>query len=169
MMISISIALFISLVVSIVIIRNRLIRARNLVQTALADIDAYLLKRHELIPRLVQLAHTYSVYETDTLVKMVETRKDQNTVTAQLTSTFQLIKENYPNLQADGQYEQLMEAIQTTEDHLLFARRFYNGTVEAYNRMLATIPYSFLSSFLGHRAQQYISANEQQQQLPIHD
>ena len=46
-----------------IVIFNRLVRARNLVQAGFADIDVQLQKRHDLVPQLVEAVRAYAGYE----------------------------------------------------------------------------------------------------------
>jgi LemA protein len=155
--------------VLIIILRNRMIGARNLVEASFADIDAQLLKRYELIPKLIQIAQGYASYEAKLLEELAEKRSSiwsNDDQFPQILTKINVIKEAYPDLKADLNFEKLMVQIRETEDHLLFSRQFYNGTVEAYNRLISQIPYSFFSHAFGHSSKQYVQATNEQQNIP---
>jgi len=53
-----------------------MIGARNLVEASFADIDAQLLKRYELIPKLIQIAQGYASHEARLLEELAKKRND---------------------------------------------------------------------------------------------
>jgi LemA protein len=147
-----------------------MIGARNLVEASFADIDAQLLKRYELIPKLIRIAQGYAIHEAKLLEEIAEKRNSiwsDDDQFPQILNKINVIKEAHPDLKADQSFEKLMTQIRETEDHLLYSRQFYNGTVEAYNRMISQIPYSFFRGIFGHSAKQYVHATNEQQASPI--
>ena len=56
-------------------IYNRLVRQRNIVSAAWADIDVQLQKRHELVPNLVATVRGYMQHEADVLEQTTLTRR----------------------------------------------------------------------------------------------
>ncbi len=156
------IAVILFLLVLFVVLRNKLITAKNLVDSAYADVDSQLLLRFELIPKLVQITQHYATYEAGILEKIAESRdisiwKESDNY-PQILSKIRVIKENHPDLKANMTFEDLMIQIKKVEDHLRSSRRFYNGTVEVYNNRVAQFPYSLISFATGHQQQPYISA-----------
>src|SRR5690625_6905186 len=53
---------------------NRLIRLRNMVNTAWSDIDVQLTRRHDLIPQLVRTVNAYTRHERALLATVTELR-----------------------------------------------------------------------------------------------
>ena len=53
---------------------NRLVRLRNQVRTAWADVDVQLLRRHDLVPSLVTAVKTYAGHEQAVLAAVTELR-----------------------------------------------------------------------------------------------
>lgn len=156
-------------IVLFLIIRNRLIASENLVDASFADIDAQLLKRYELIPKLIQVASGYAKHEAEILQKVAKERgniQDKNLALSQILNEINVIKENYPDLKADSSFDKLMSQIKETENQLLYARQFYNGTVEEYNRLIAQIPYSFFCSMLGHKKKNYVDVDQTVHTIP---
>ena len=152
------------------VLRNALIGSRNLADAAFADMDALLLKRHELIPKLVQITQGYSQHEAKVLEEIAEKRSDvfqnaENDI-QQLRAKIQVIKEAYPDLKADANFDKLMTQIKETEDQLLYSRRFYNGTVETYNRQIESFPYSLISSSLGFSRKNYVEVSPDVHEIP---
>lgn len=166
---AIGVGIILLIAVLIIVIRNRMIGARNLVEASFADIDAQLLKRYELIPKLVQIAQGYASHEAKLLEELAEKRSSiwsEDDQFPQILNKINVIKEANPDLKADLNFEKLMTQIRETEDHLLYSRQFYNGTVEVYNRMISQIPYSFFRNAFGHSSKKYVQATNEQQSIP---
>lgn len=162
-------ALIAIFIIGIIVFKNQLIRARNLVDSSFADMDVQLLKRHELIPKLVQVASGYAAHEAVLLEELAEKRtgiwdKDDNF--PQILNKINVIKENYPDLKADQTFEKLLRQITETQNHLLYSRQFYNGTVEAYNALQEKIPYSWFSKSGNHTKRNYVQAKSEQHDIP---
>lgn len=140
------------LVVWGVVIFNRLVRERNQVRAAWSDIDVQLTRRHDLVPQLVNAVRAYADYERATLTAVTELRARAEAAgslrdKARLEDEMQAglhrllaLAEAYPELKADGNFLQLQRDLVETEDHLQYARRFYNGAVRIYNTRTETIP-----------------------------
>ena len=161
--------ILILVIVSVVLINNRLIGARNLVESSFADMDVQLLKRYELIPKLVQVASGYAKHEAELLEELARKRTgiwDKTDEFPQILAKINLIKEAYPNLKTDQTFEKLLNQITETENHLLYSRQFYNGTVEAYNAMQEKIPYTWFVKRGKHTKRNYVQANSQQHAIP---
>ncbi|HNL52669.1 MAG TPA: LemA family protein, partial [Actinomycetota bacterium] len=123
------------------LIYNRLVRLRNKVEEAWAQIDVQLQRRHDLIPNLVNTVKGYAAHEKSTLEEVTAARtaavaaqgaeaagKSEEALTAALGRLFALA-ENYPDLKADQNFRQLQEELSDTEDKVAFARQYYNDNV----------------------------------------
>jgi len=131
---------------------NRLIRDRNRVAAAWSDIDVQLLRRHDLVPRLVEAVRAYADYERATMTavtglrarsvtaeKLADKARIEDEVEAGMHRLIAL-SEDYPDLKADDNFLQLQRDLTDIEDHLQYARRYYNGAVRIYNTRLDTVP-----------------------------
>ncbi|TSJ46367.1 LemA family protein [Fluviicola chungangensis] len=162
-------ALLFAVLLIFLILRNQLIRSRNLVDAAFADMDVQLLKRHELIPKLVQIAAGYAKHEAVLLEELAEKRTgiwDKDDQFPQILTKINAIKEAYPDLKADQTFEKLLFQITETQNHLLYSRQFYNGTVEAYNSLQEKIPYSWFAKSNQHTKRNYVQAKSEQHEIP---
>ena len=140
------------IVVAGVVFYNRLIRARNRVNTAWSDIDVQLQRRHDLVPQLVKCVDQYARYERATLEAVTELRSQAMRVVevdARGEAEEALrggidrllaLAENYPDLKANENFLDLQRELVQTEDYLQFARRYYNGSVRDYNTMTQSVP-----------------------------
>lgn len=135
-----------------VLIFNGLVRDRNRVRSAWSDIDVQLTRRHDLVPRLVEAVRAYASYEKATLTAVTEMRArseqaerlgDKARYEEEIEKGLHrlvALAEAYPDLKADENFRELQEQLVEVEDHLQYARRFYNGAVRIYNTRIETFP-----------------------------
>ena len=135
-----------------VVIYNRLINDKNRVLQAWSDIDVQLKRRHDLIPKLVEAVNAYAHYERQTLdeITRVRTAADTAKSPSEHTSAERALNgqmqrliavaEAYPELKADTQYLELLRQITEVEEHIQYARRFYNGSVKNLNVRIDSFP-----------------------------
>lgn len=159
---------------------NRLVRARNRVDTAWSDIDVQLQRRHDLIPNLVKAVEQYAAYERATLEAVTELRaqagrtKDVEAL-GRVEESLSLgvqklvaLAENYPDLKANENFLGLQRELAETEDYLQFARRYYNGSVRDYNTMTETVPANIVASLFGFAPRKYFQkASDEVANVPL--
>ncbi len=66
--------------------------------------------------------------------------------------------ESYPELKADKNFLELQAELANTEDHLQYARRFYNGAVRDFNTMLQSFPDLLLAKLFSFGEREFFSA-----------
>ena len=149
---------------------NRLVRDRNRVRAAWSDIDVQLLRRHDLVPRLVEAVKAYADYERATIAAVTELRArsqaarrlaDKAQAEDEIeTGVHRLIAlaEDYPDLKADGNFLELQRELTEIEDHLQYARRYYNGAVRIYNTRIETVPDLVVARVFGFEASEFFEA-----------
>ncbi|MGL4383233.1 MAG: LemA family protein, partial [Bacilli bacterium] len=101
-----------------VIILNNIIKVKNWVDEAWAQIDVQLQRRNDLIPNLVETVKGYANHEQETLTKVIEMRnivmntpqenhqdlmQASNQLSSSLKSIFALA-ESYPDLKANQNF-----------------------------------------------------------------
>ena len=131
---------------------NRLVAERNLARQGYADIDVQLKRRADLVPNLVEAVRAYAAHEKALLTavaelraaalaapKVVERFAHERELGERLASLV-LLQENYPALKADANFRDLSAKLVEVEDHLQFARRFYNGAVKQYLTRVESFP-----------------------------
>lgn len=168
-----------ALLASLVWIFNTLVRLRNRVSAAWADIDVQLLRRHDLVPQLVDATRGYAAHERALLDSVAALRAQA--VAAQgpaqlagleaqlersLLQVFAL-QEAYPALKASENFLALQRDLVAVEDHLQYARRFYNGAVRDYNDAIQRVPAVFVARPLGFRAAEFFVADAASRAAPI--
>lgn len=131
---------------------NRLVRLRNQVRNAWADIDVQLQRRHDLVPSLVSAVQAYAGHERALLTTVTQLRAqavamsrpaELGPVESELERALvQLLalREAYPDLKSSENFTRLQQDLVDVEDHLQYARRFYNGAVRDYNNTLQRVP-----------------------------
>ena len=131
---------------------NRLVRDSQRVKTAWSDIDVQLKRRYDLIPKLVAAVEQYARYEQSTLQTLIELRSrtgqvsdvgEKGAVESQIGTglrSLMALVEAYPELKADQNFLQLQGELTEVENHIQYARRFYNGSVRNLNTRIETFP-----------------------------
>ena len=147
--------IFIFLIVLIawfITIYNLFVRDKNRVLAAWSDIDVQLKRRHDLIPKLIDAVKQYAAYESSTL-SAITTLRSQSEDTAGIekrgkiegelsVKLHQLIAlaENYPDLKANKSFLDLQKNLTDVENHIQYARRYYNGAVRNLNIRVDSFP-----------------------------
>lgn len=157
---------------------NRLVRLRNQTRTAWADIDVQLQRRHDLVPQLVTVAQGYAAHERATLDAVTELRRQaqaaqgaarQGAAEASLEQALGrliALREAYPELKANQNFAQLSSALVEVEDHLQYARRFYNGAVRDYNDAGQRFPGMLVARGFGFDAAEFFQAESDSRAAP---
>ena len=138
---------------------NQLVRLRNQHRTAWADIDVQLQRRHDLVPQLVTVTQAYAAHERATLEAVSELR-------AQALGRLIALREAYPDLKANQNFAQLSSALVEVEEHLQYARRFYNGAVRDYNDATQRFPALLVARGFGFAAAEFFQAEGDSRAAP---
>lgn len=154
--------LAIAIIAWIIGTRNSFVQLKNKVEGAWANVDVYLKKRYDLIPNLVSTVKGYAAHESETLKAVVEARNASagaqnpadkmaaaNGLTSSLRTLFTAVSESYPQLQANQNFLDLQKQLQNIEGELESARRYYNGTVNAFNTKLELFPANLIGKRMG--------------------
>lgn len=142
------------LAIIIVGMYNGLVRQRNKVDEAWGNIQVQLKRRFDLIPNLVETVKGYATHEKETFERLVQARNSalqvptddvgaqgqaQSMVSSALRSVLAVV-ENYPELKANANFQQLMSSLSEVEDNLQMSRRYYQATVRDFNNKCETFP-----------------------------
>ncbi|RNA63896.1 LemA family protein [Chryseobacterium nematophagum] len=131
---------------------NRLVKLKNLVQEAWSSIDVMLKKRHDLIPNLVETVKGYAAHERDTLdsvtraraqavgASSVESKEAAEKNLNQAMMNLFAVAEQYPDLKANTNFQQLQNELTSIENDIEKSRRYYNGTVRENNTLVESFP-----------------------------
>lgn len=164
------------LAICLVVMYNRFVRQRTLVDESWGGIDVELTRRHELIPNLVQTVQGYAAHEQAVLENLTQAREAatahksddpaarqgyEETVGRALTNVLARV-EAYPDLKASQSFLDLQDELTNTEDRIAAARRFYNGNVRAYNTRVATFPSNLVAGMFGFEPRQFFEITDVQ-------
>lgn len=150
----------VGLILLIIGIYNNLVAQRQNVNQGVADIDAQLKQRHDLIPNLVETVKGYAGHEATTLESVIQAR---NTAAKSKPSSgneqglklaldnLLALGEDYPDLKADANFRELQNELSDIEDKLAAARRALNAAVAQFNTARESFPAVLFAGFLGFK------------------
>ena len=157
---------------------NNLVGLRNRVQNSYAQIDVQLKRRNDLIPNLVETVKGYASHEKGVLEEVTKARTGvmnasnveeasaaDNQLTGALKTLF-AVAENYPDLKANSNFQQLQSELTDTEDKISYARQFYNDVVLKYNTTCQQFPSSILARLFGFKEESYFKVPESETAVP---
>lgn len=142
---------------------NKLVSLRNLVQEGWSSIDVMLKKRHDLIPNLVETVKGYATHERETFDSVIQARtaaQQANSVESKEVAEKNLDKamfnlmavaEQYPDLKANANFQQLQAELSAVEGDIEKARRYYNGTVRNNNTTVQSFPSNVVAGMFGFK------------------
>jgi len=154
-------------VLAVVWIYNKFIRLRAMSREGWSGIDVQLKRRFDLVPNLVETVKGYKIYEQDVLTRIVKLRGQAGKQTgpeargavegdlAQQIGKLFALAENYPDLKASKVYLDLQEKLTEVEDHLQYARRYYNGTVRNLNIYVQSFPSNLIAALFKFTRAEY--------------
>ena len=157
---------------------NGLVRLKNRVDNAWAQIDVQLKRRSDLVPNLVETVKGYAAHEKDTLDAVIEARNKglaaQGPAQAAAADgalsgalgRLLALSEAYPDLKANTNFLALQEELTATEDKVGYARQFYNDAVTSMNTKIGQFPASILASRMALTPREYFQADEAARQAP---
>ncbi len=168
-------------VVAPIVMYNRFVRQRTLIDESWHDIDVELTRRHELVPNLVATVKGYADHERAVLETLVQAREQatahrdegpqQRTAyeTRLGSAVAQVLArvEAYPDLKASANFLDLQDQLTNTEDRIAAARRFYNGNVRAYDTRVKTFPSNLIAGMFGFGLREFFElADERARTAP---
>ncbi len=143
---------------------NNLVRVKNAVAKAWANIDVLLKQRHDELPKLVETCKQYKQFEQATLQKVIEARSQvhragelqdmgalgqaEGALRAGLGQLF-AVAEAYPELKANEHFMQLQSRISSLENGIADRREFYNDAVNINNVQIEQFPASIIARMWG--------------------
>jgi len=150
-----------------VLIRNSMIGARNRVDEAWSGIDVQLKRRHDLVPNLVESVKGYAQHEQSTFEKVTQARaaamqaqgpaeaSQAEGMLSQALGGLRVVAEQYPELRATENFQQLMRNLSELEDEIQASRRIYNSNVQAYNTKIQVFPNSIIANSGGFTPREF--------------
>ncbi|PIC85018.1 MULTISPECIES: LemA family protein [unclassified Sporosarcina] len=160
---------------------NKLVNLEEDVDQSYAQIETQLQRRVDLIPNLVNTVKGYASHEKEVLENIANARskmagaqgpEEQAAADSELSSALSrllVVVENYPDLKANQNFQQLMDELAGTENRIAVARKDYNDVVSVFNRTVKRFPGKIVASIFGFDEKEYFKAVEGAQQPPSVD
>ena len=163
------VAILVVAFIALIATYNGLVRLRNQVKNAWAQIDVQLKRRHDLIPNLVATVRGYMEHERGTLEAVTQARnlaqqaasagaaeraKAEGELSSALARLLAVV-ENYPDLKANQNFLALQEELTSTENKIGFARQYYNDSVLRYNNQTQVFPSNIVANMTGFKADEF--------------
>jgi len=175
------IGIVVVLLIIFVSIYNGLVRLRNQVKNAWAQIDVQLKRRFDLIPNLVETVKGYMQHERQTLEAVTQARNlvqkaqtagagerakvegELGTALARLLA----VAEAYPDLKANQNFLALQEELTSTENKISFSRQYYNDSVLKLNNQIQMFPSNVVAGMTGFKAGEFFEVTvEEERKAP---
>ncbi|HNZ50047.1 MAG TPA: LemA family protein [Bacilli bacterium] len=166
------------LIVFVISIYNKLVVLRNRVRNGWSQIDVQLKRRFDLIPNLVETAKGYAnlekgifeefakargLYAQAAQAGNVEGMAQANQSLGGTLSRLLMVQEQYPELKANTNFQDLMAQLKDTEDKISFNRQFYNDTVLGYNNKIELFPSNIIANIFRFQAAQFFEVKDEAQ------
>jgi LemA protein len=155
-----------------ILVRNSLISLNQRVGEAWSGIDVQLKRRHDLVPNLVESVKGYASHESQTFEKVTQARAaamqasgpaEAGQAEGQLTAALgglRVVAEQYPELRATENFQQLQRQLSELEDEIQASRRIYNSNVQQFNTRIQQFPASIPAKQMGYTEKQYFEISE---------
>ena len=154
-------------IIALIFIYNGLVQLRVRADSAWSDIDVQLKRRYDLIPNLVETVKGYAAHEKSTFENVTRARNvamgaatpaERGAAEAQLTSALKslfAVAENYPQLRASEQFTSLQASLNSIEEAIQNARRYYNAVVRDFNTKVAVFPSNIVAGIFNFTPRQF--------------
>jgi LemA protein len=162
----------------LIVLYNRLVRLRNRVENAWAQVDVQLRRRYDLIPNLVETVKGYASHERATFEEVTKARtaaqqartvpeqaEAENFLTAAIGRLF-AVAEDYPELRASENFQQLQSQLEDTEQKIAVSRQVYNDAVLTYDTALETVPTNIVGGMFNFEEKLYFEIEEPIREAP---
>jgi len=152
---------------------NAMQRQDEAVKAAWSEVINQYQRRADLVPNLVNTVKGYAQHEEKVLTEVTNARARVGTMQlspdalndpqklqqfqqaqGQLSSALSrlmVVSENYPQLKADGLFQNLQAQLEGTENRITVARNRYVQSVQAYNSMIRTFPNNLTAKIFGYQ------------------
>lgn len=154
---------------------NDLVSKRQLTNEGWSGIDVQLKRRTDLIPNLMETVKGYMGHERETLEAVTQARaaatagasagpEERARLEGALSGALGrllAIAEAYPELKANTTFLEFQNALQTVEDEIQMARRYYNGAVRNLNTAVESFPQNVVANAFRFEQAEYFELDSE--------
>lgn len=157
---------------------NKLVKLKNNINNAFADVDVQMKLRFDLIENLVNTVKWYASHEKETLENLTQARTQflsagsqddklqaDNMLSGALKSLFS-VSENYPDLKANQNFLQLQNELSDIENKIAAARRYFNSSINEYNSSIESFPTNLIAGLFGFKYIEFFATDEAEKAVP---
>lgn len=163
---------------------NAIQRQDEAVKASWSEVINQYQRRADLVPNLVATVKGYAQHEEKVFVEVTEARAkvgsikvDADTVNdaaklkqfqaaqgelSSALSRLMVVSENYPQLKADGLFQNLQAQLEGTENRVTVARNRYVQAVQAYNTLIRTFPNNLTAKMFGYQVKPNFTVENEQ-------
>jgi LemA protein len=157
---------------------NKLVSADQGVKNRWAEVDNQLQRRGDLIGNLVETVKGVASQEQAVFGQIASARAalggahtpEQGIAAGQqmdnALSRLLVVVENYPQLQSNAQFSDLMASLEGTENRLSVARMRYNDEAKGYNILVQQFPMNLFAGMFGYKPATYYPVPDAAKALP---
>jgi LemA protein len=172
------VALLLLIGLTYVLVRNSLVSLNQRVGESWSGIDVQLKRRHDLVPNLVETVKGYASHESSTFEKVTQARaaamqasgpEEAGKAEGQLTAALgglRVVAEQYPQLRATENFQQLQRQLSELEDEIQASRRIYNSNVQQFNTRIQQFPASIVAGMGSFEAREFFEIAETDRAVP---
>ena len=168
------------LILWVISVQNKLVKADELCNNALKQINVQQVSRYDALQALVKLTREYATYESETLQKIIAERKitaSPSPTAAEINANEEALREisakliavaeQYPDLKANENYKQTMQSIEKHEENVRLSRMTFNDTVTKFNNEVRMFPGSVVARMLGFAKRDYLAEDTSKKDYPV--
>jgi LemA protein len=158
-----------------VVLYNALVRNRQLVEEGWSGIDVQLKRRTDLIPNLLETVKGYMAHERETLQAVTDARAavqagegagpaERGRLEGALSMALGkliAVAEAYPDLKANTTFLEFQDALQSVENEIQLARRYYNGAVRNLNIAVQSFPSNLVANMFRFDEAEYFELEDE--------
>ena len=163
---------------------NAIQRQDEAVKAAWSEVINQYQRRADLVPNLVNTVKGYAQHEEKVFVEVTQARAKVGSLQVNADtlndpaklkqfqaaqgelggalSRLMVVSENYPNLKADGLFQNLQAQLEGTENRITVARQRYVQAVQQYNSMIRTFPNNLTAKMFGYKVKPNFSVQNEQ-------
>lgn len=166
---------------------NSLVSQREDVRKSLANVQTQYQRRADLVPNLVNTVKGAANFQKETLTDVVNARAKATSITidpskatpqqlqqyeqsqgdlSQALGRLLAVSENYPQLTATQNFQDLQTQLEGTENRIAVARKDYNDIAAGYNAKVQHFPTNITAGIFGFDTFPYFQADQGAQTAP---